>query len=243
MTAKANPTDTRATPVTKPDGASACSIAARLAAIGTQRGSYPFDAGDFGRCEDFLDQFPSLRTSLHLMADVNDYWKALVARWEDIRAAPVGQRTALIKTIVRPIQRGDRSHIPLADGVTVINFGANTFKAGDQTPAPEFMKATEDMARKDRLPMKDDPDFRKHNQSAYAVTADELRQFIERFEQMESEKKDVATQQKDLMGEAKGRGYDTRVMRKIIALRKRKPDDLAEEEAILDLYKSALGMS
>jgi uncharacterized protein (UPF0335 family) len=77
----------------------------------------------------------------------------------------------------------------------------------------------------------------------YAVTADELRQFIERFEQLEAEKKDVADQQKELMAEAKGRGYDTRVMRKVIALRKRKPDELAEEEAVLEVYKSALGMA
>lgn len=77
---------------------------------------------------------------------------------------------------------------------------------------------------------------------AFAVTADELRQFIERFEQLESEKKDVAEQQKELMAEAKGRGYDTKVMRKVIALRKRKPDELAEEEAVLEVYKAALGM-
>ena len=77
----------------------------------------------------------------------------------------------------------------------------------------------------------------------YTVTADELRQFIERFEQLDSEKKDVAEQQKELMAEAKGRGYDTRVMRKVIALRKRKPDEIAEEEAVLELYKAALGMS
>jgi uncharacterized protein (UPF0335 family) len=77
----------------------------------------------------------------------------------------------------------------------------------------------------------------------YAVTADELRQFIERFEQLDSEKKDVTEQQKELMAEAKGRGYDTKVMRKVIALRKRKPDEIAEEEAVLELYKSALGMA
>jgi len=77
---------------------------------------------------------------------------------------------------------------------------------------------------------------------AYAVTADELRQFIERYEQLEAEKKDVTEQQKELMSEAKGRGYDTKVMKKVIALRKRKPDDIAEEDAILDMYKSALGM-
>ncbi len=77
---------------------------------------------------------------------------------------------------------------------------------------------------------------------SYAVTADELRQFIERYEQLEVEKKDVTEQQKELMAEAKGRGYDTRVMRKVIALRKRKPDEIAEEEAIMDMYKAALGM-
>ena len=76
----------------------------------------------------------------------------------------------------------------------------------------------------------------------YNVTADELRQFIERYEQLEAEKKDITEQQKEVMAEAKGRGYDTKVMRKIIALRKRQPDDIAEEEAILDLYKQALGM-
>ncbi|MDT8855365.1 DUF2312 domain-containing protein [Paracoccaceae bacterium Fryx2] len=78
---------------------------------------------------------------------------------------------------------------------------------------------------------------------SYNVTADELRQFIERFEQLESEKKDVAEQQKELMAEAKGRGYDTKVMKKVVALRKRKPDDIAEEESILELYKAALGMA
>jgi len=77
---------------------------------------------------------------------------------------------------------------------------------------------------------------------AYSVTAEELRQFIERFEHLEAEKKDIADQQKEVMAEAKGRGYDTKVLRKIIALRKRTPDDIAEEEAVLDLYKAALGM-
>ncbi|MEH6774477.1 MAG: DUF2312 domain-containing protein [Cereibacter changlensis] len=78
---------------------------------------------------------------------------------------------------------------------------------------------------------------------SYNVTADELRQFIERFETLEAEKKDVTEQQKELMAEAKGRGYDTKVMKKVVALRKRKPDDIAEEETILELYKSALGMA
>jgi uncharacterized protein (UPF0335 family) len=77
----------------------------------------------------------------------------------------------------------------------------------------------------------------------YAVTADELRQFIERAEQLSAEKRDIAEQEKELFAEAKGRGYDTKVMRKVIALRKRKPDEIAEEEAIMEMYKSALGMA
>ena len=76
----------------------------------------------------------------------------------------------------------------------------------------------------------------------YNVTADELRSFVERFERLEAEKKDISDQQKEVMAEAKGRGYDTKVMRKIIALRERDRDDIAEEEAILELYKEALGM-
>ena len=77
----------------------------------------------------------------------------------------------------------------------------------------------------------------------YNVTADELKQFIERAEQLAAEKKDIGEQEKELFAEAKGRGYDTKVMRKIIALRKRQPDDIAEEEAVLEMYKAALGMS
>ena len=76
----------------------------------------------------------------------------------------------------------------------------------------------------------------------YQVTADELRQFIERFERLEMEKKDISDQQKEVMAEAKGRGYDTKVMRKIVSLRKRDQNDIAEEEAVLDMYKEALGM-
>jgi len=74
------------------------------------------------------------------------------------------------------------------------------------------------------------------------VAGQELRQFIERFERLDAEKKDIADAQKEVMAEAKGRGYDTKVLRKIISIRKMDANDLAEEEAVLDMYKSALGM-
>ncbi len=80
---------------------------------------------------------------------------------------------------------------------------------------------------------------------AYRVTADEFRQFIERFERLEAEKKDIADQQKEVLVEAKVRGYDVGILRKIVAMRKRDREDLAglaEEEAVMDLYKEALGM-
>ena len=77
---------------------------------------------------------------------------------------------------------------------------------------------------------------------SYSVTADELRAFVERWERLDQEKADIADAQKEVMAEAKGRGYDTRVLRKVIALRKRDKDDLAEEEAVMEMYKTALGM-
>ncbi len=78
---------------------------------------------------------------------------------------------------------------------------------------------------------------------SYRVTADELRAFIERIERLDAEKKDLAEAQKEVMSEAKGRGYDTKIIRKLISMRKRDAQDLAEEEAVLEMYKEALGMS
>ena len=79
-------------------------------------------------------------------------------------------------------------------------------------------------------------------QTHYKVTAGELRQFIERYERLDQEKKDIADAQKEVMAEARGRGYDVKVLRKLIALRKKDPADVSEEEAVLELYKEALGM-
>ena len=74
------------------------------------------------------------------------------------------------------------------------------------------------------------------------IAAAELRQFVERYERLEAEKKDIADSQKEVMAEAKGRGYDTKAMRKLIALRKKDPQEVSEEEAVLQLYREALGM-
>ena len=73
-------------------------------------------------------------------------------------------------------------------------------------------------------------------------TDEQLRQLIERYERLEAEKKDIAEAQKEVMAEAKGAGYDTTIMRKIIAMRKRDKADLSEEEALLEMYMRAIGM-
>ena len=75
------------------------------------------------------------------------------------------------------------------------------------------------------------------------VTAHELRQFIERIERLDAEKKDISDQQKEVLAEAKGRGYEIKVIRKLITLRRRDQGEVAEEEAVLEVYKEALGMS
>ncbi|WP_432256263.1 DUF2312 domain-containing protein [Limimaricola sp. AA108-03] len=91
--------------------------------------------------------------------------------------------------------------------------------------------------------MKETPEDVAVRERAENAAGEEFRQFIERVEHLEAEKKELAEQIKEVMAEAKGRGYDTKVMRKVIALRKRDADDIAEEEAMFDMYKAALGMS
>ena len=77
---------------------------------------------------------------------------------------------------------------------------------------------------------------------SYRVASDELRQFIERIERLEQEKKDISDQIREVFAESKARGYDSKAMRAILRIRKREPDDVAEEEAIVDMYRQALGM-
>ena len=75
------------------------------------------------------------------------------------------------------------------------------------------------------------------------VNAGHLRAFIERIERLEEEKKALSDDIKDVYGEAKANGFDVKIMRKIVSLRKQDRDQRAEEETILDLYLAALGMA
>lgn len=97
-------------------GASAKCIARHLMGLSID-GSYPHDGGDFGRCEALLEAVPGLRDRLPEMAEVNQYWAALVPRWEEIRASKDQYR--LIQSIVRPVQDADSNHIRLGDGISM----------------------------------------------------------------------------------------------------------------------------
>lgn len=88
--------------------------------------------------------------------------------------------------------------------------------------------------RKRRAPAKETP--------VENVAAKQLRTFVERIERLEEEKKEVADFIKDVYGEAKAMGFNTKILKKVVALRRKDEAERMEEDAILDTYLAALGM-
>ena len=80
------------------------------------------------------------------------------------------------------------------------------------------------------------------NAESHRFAANEIRQFVERDERLAADAGDIAQLRKENMDEAKSRGYEAKALRQLIALRKMDANDRAEAEAILEMYKSALGM-
>ena len=81
------------------------------------------------------------------------------------------------------------------------------------------------------------------NTQVGGIAADRLKSFIERLERLEADKIQVQEQMKDVFGEAKSAGFDVKIIRQILQMRKQNAEDLAEQEELLDLYKHALGMT
>ena len=73
------------------------------------------------------------------------------------------------------------------------------------------------------------------------IQGNQLKSIVERIERLEEEKKTISDDVKEVYAEAKGNGYDVKILRKVIAIRKRDANERAEEEAILDLYLQAVG--
>ena len=84
---------------------------------------------------------------------------------------------------------------------------------------------------------------RKPTVSSDSVAQDQIRAFIERIERMEEEKAAIGDDIKEIYAEAKGNGLDTKIIRKIVAIRKQDANERMEQEALLELYMAALGMT
>ncbi len=76
-----------------------------------------------------------------------------------------------------------------------------------------------------------------------SATDDQLRLFIERIERLEEEEKGVKEDKRDVYSEAKSQGYDQKIMREVVRLRKMSPNDRAERDAILEIYRAAIGLN
>jgi uncharacterized protein (UPF0335 family) len=87
----------------------------------------------------------------------------------------------------------------------------------------------------------DEPKLKTTSTRTVGTTADRLKSFIMRIEKLEEDKKGIADDIKEVYGEAKGEGFDVKVLRKVVALRKKDPEERAEEEELLELYMSAIG--
>ena len=83
---------------------------------------------------------------------------------------------------------------------------------------------------------------RNHDTEVGGIAADRLRSIIERIERLEEERKGLASDIKDIFAEAKSAGFDVKVLRQVISLRKKEPAEVEEQETLLDLYRRALGM-
>ncbi|WDZ78896.1 DUF2312 domain-containing protein [Ensifer adhaerens] len=80
------------------------------------------------------------------------------------------------------------------------------------------------------------------NSSAFGIARDQLRAFVERIERLDEEAKCLNDDRKDVYGEAKSMGFDVKILKKVIAIRRKDHDQRMEEEALLDTYLQALGM-
>ena len=87
----------------------------------------------------------------------------------------------------------------------------------------------------------DQTDFSASKDGSASISAEQLRSFVDRIERLEQEKAGIADDIKDCYAEAKSLGYDVKILRKVIALRKRKPNERREEEELLEVYLHALG--
>ncbi len=122
-----------------------------------------------------------------------------------------------------------------------------TVQSGDETvttSSEELQLTTDRLATgQTKRRLKADPQFDAAADKAMTSTGRQLKAVIERIERLETEKKEVSDQIKEVYAEAKGGGFDAKTIRKIVSLRKKSVEEREEEQALLDLYLSSLGMA
>ena len=97
------------------------------------------------------------------------------------------------------------------------------------------------MPTADRAETMDRPELSPTEDGSASISAQQLRNFVDRIERLEQDKAGIADDIKDCYAEAKALGYDVKILRKVISLRKRKPDERREEQELLEIYLQALG--
>lgn len=100
----------------------------------------------------------------------------------------------------------------------------------DQNETPAQLASSEEQAAS------------SEEQVRYSIATTELRNIVERIERLEEERKGISEDIKEVYAQAKSLGFDTKALRSLIALRKKDQTELQEHEALLETYKSALGM-
>lgn len=112
-----------------------------------------------------------------------------------------------------------------------------SINGGPEVPMSHLKKATDDLRGRNAKTLDESLDDKPKN-----VAGERLRSIIERVERLEEERKALASDIKDIYSEAKSAGFDIKVIRQLIRIRKQEPADVEEQETLLDVYRRAIGM-
>ena len=193
--------------------------------------AYPHDSADFGRCAALLEAVPEWEKRLSEMAAIGgmegEIWAALAEVWIALAtyhaAEDFDHLNQRLKEIIEPIEKasgrvfavGKNAKVTLPKSMATDRPAGPGHNSGDE-PEPKDVGG---------------------------VAGARLRAFLDRVERLEEEKSGIAEDIKDIFAEAKGVGFDVKTMRRILKLRKMDSQKRQEEEEILDLYLSAIGMA
>ncbi|MGB0818212.1 MAG: DUF2312 domain-containing protein [Candidatus Puniceispirillaceae bacterium] len=184
--------------------------------------AYPHDSADFGRCLVLVEAVPEWEKrlgELHVLDGVHGHvWQKLAIEWANLKkiyALDKKKCTQYMKTIIEPIEQASGEVADMGNGVKM-SVG-KSYKAGAGHNSGEA-------------------------QDVGGVAGQRLKSFIERIERNEQEQADLKEDNKEIYAEAKGAGFDVKTIRKIVKLKKMDSEKLREEQELLELYASAIGM-